>query len=210
LALAAVILAAGKSSRMGRPKLLLPWANTSILGHLIHQWHHAGASQITVVCSPNNPELEAELNRLNFLPESRIYNPAPDRGMFSSIQCAASWTGWNRELSHWAIVLGDQPHLKFETLQTLVEFGAAHPTEICLPACEGRGRHPVLMPKSAFLELPNSSTDNLKSFLETHNPALCPVNDPGLAFDLDRPEDYDRAISASAHQTSTGPFGTGM
>jgi molybdenum cofactor cytidylyltransferase len=46
LALGAVILAAGRSTRMGQPKLLLPWGKTSVLGHLIGQWQSAGAGQI--------------------------------------------------------------------------------------------------------------------------------------------------------------------
>ena len=37
-----VILAAGASSRMGKPKLVLPWGKTSVLGHLIEQWKQAG------------------------------------------------------------------------------------------------------------------------------------------------------------------------
>src|SRR5689334_16008537 len=89
-----VILAAGRSSRMGQSKLLLPWDKTSILGHLIQQWQNLGAKQIAVVCSADNPGLAAELARLNFPPSSRIVNPNPERGMFSSVQCAAEWQGW--------------------------------------------------------------------------------------------------------------------
>src|SRR5947209_16030515 len=102
-----VILAAGRSSRMGQPKLLLPWGKTSILGHLIGQWTLLGAKQIAVVRSSDDEALNAELNRLNFPERSRIVNPLPERGMFSSIQCAAGWRGWEPILTHWAIVLGD-------------------------------------------------------------------------------------------------------
>jgi hypothetical protein len=89
--LGVVILAAGRSSRMGQPKLLLPWGASSILGHLIHQWQLLSAKQITVVCSQDNHGINAELNRLNFPQASRIVNPNPERGMFSSIQCVAGW-----------------------------------------------------------------------------------------------------------------------
>ena len=47
-----VILGAGASSRMGRPKLLLPWGDTSIIGHLIEQWRALAAAQIAVVRRP--------------------------------------------------------------------------------------------------------------------------------------------------------------
>src|SRR6185369_7472750 len=94
-----VILAAGASSRMGRPKLLLPWGGTSVIGHLLAQWRGLGAEQVSVVCAQANVALDQELNRLQFRPEDRIVNPIPECGMFSSIQCAASWKGWKPTLT---------------------------------------------------------------------------------------------------------------
>ena len=47
--LGVVILAAGASSRMGRPKLLLPWSGTTVIGHLLNQWRALGASPITKI-----------------------------------------------------------------------------------------------------------------------------------------------------------------
>src|ERR1017187_2577463 len=105
-----IILAAGRSARMGRPKLLLPWGGTSVLGHLIEQWQALRAMQIGVVCAARDQAMQAEFDRLSFANDSRIYNPAPEHGMFSSIQCATQWPGWQAALTHWAIVLGDQPH----------------------------------------------------------------------------------------------------
>src|SRR6266571_6187375 len=110
----ALILAAGASSRMGQPKLLLPWGKTSVLGHLIAQWQQE--HQIVVVHAAGDQAIGAALDRLSFPEANRIMNPQPERGMLSSIQCAAAWAGWNRGLTHWAIVLGDQPHLRRETL----------------------------------------------------------------------------------------------
>src|SRR6266850_1454192 len=131
--LAALLLAAGRSTRMGRPKLLLPWGKTSVLGHLIDQWQVLQAEQIAVVCAADDLLIQAELDRLGFSANYRIVNPAPDRGMLSSIQCAAQWPGWRADLTHWAIVLGDQPHISHETLQTIVSFSAANPERLCLP-----------------------------------------------------------------------------
>ena len=50
-----VVLAAGASSRMGRPKLLLPWGDTTVIGHLIANWQTVGARQITVVVADDHP-----------------------------------------------------------------------------------------------------------------------------------------------------------
>src|SRR5437867_7882275 len=115
------ILAAGRSSRMGRPKMLLPWQATTVLGHQIDLWNQAGAAQIALVVAADDAAMVSELERLGFAGKKRIVNPEPDRGMFSSIQCAASWTGWEGRLSHIAIALGDQPHLRLATLRLLLE-----------------------------------------------------------------------------------------
>jgi molybdenum cofactor cytidylyltransferase len=196
IAVGAVILAAGRSARMGKPKLLLPWGETSVLGHLIEEWRALHAKQIAVVCAPGDRAIQAELDRLGFPAQNRIINPAPARGMFSSIQCAAQWPGWQAALTHWAIVLGDQPHLQRQTLKQVLDFSAAQPDRVCQPARQGHGRHPVLLPKAAFAQLAQSTATNLKDFLATMGPdaAFLPINDPGLDLDLDRPEDYERAL----------------
>ena len=193
-----VILAAGASSRMGKPKLLLPWGTTSILGHLIRQWDTAGAKQITLVCADGDESILAELDRLGFSTANRIFNLAPQRGMFSSIRCAAEWNGWRPEITHLAIVLGDQPHLRNETLRMLVDFVAAHPDTICQPGLNGRRRHPVLMPRGVFDRLRVCAAGNLKEFLQNDIVATCELDDPGLDLDIDRPEDYEKALELSA------------
>src|SRR5262249_32574667 len=110
----AVILAAGNSQRMGRPKMLLPWGGTSVLGHLICQWQALGAEQVAVVIASSAIHLQQELQRLRFSRTNWIQNPSPERGMFSSVQSAANWTEWSQTLTHWALLLGDQPHLRSE------------------------------------------------------------------------------------------------
>jgi molybdenum cofactor cytidylyltransferase len=202
-----VILAAGRSARMGKPKLLLPWGGTSVLGHLICQWQVLRASQIAVVCAPANVALQAELDRLGFPLENRVYNPAPERGMFSSIQCAARWPGWPAVLTHWAIVLGDQPHLQRRTLRRVLDFGAMHPAKVCQPARRGHGRHPVLLPKSVFRQLAGSTARTLKGFLavRVRRIALCELDDPGLDLDIDWPEDYERAVLLRNRQARSKP-----
>ena len=102
-----------------------------MLGHLIEQWRKVGTEQIGVVCADGDSGIQAELERLGVGGESRIVNPRPERGMFSSIQCAARWEGWKAGLTHWAIVLGDQPHLSLETLSTIIDFSAANPDRVC-------------------------------------------------------------------------------
>jgi molybdenum cofactor cytidylyltransferase len=191
-----IILGAGASARMGRPKLLLPWGNTSVLGHLVGQWSSLGAKQVALACAEGNQPLDQELARLGFPARNRIVNPNPEAGMFSSIQCAARWPGWDAPLTHWVIVLGDQPHLRPETLRGLLEFAAGNRQRICQPGRNGRPRHPVIVPQAIFQELKQAKEDDLKQFLRNRpqEMALCELDDSGLDFDIDEPADYERAV----------------
>ena len=192
--LGVVILGAGASARMGRPKLLLPWGETTVIGQILSQWQQLGAEQIAVVMRENDLPLASELARLKFPAANRIHNPQPERGMFSSIICAANWAGWKTHLTHWAIVLGDQPHLQTETLRTLRDGSAQNPQAICQPALGGREKHPVILPARAMADLKSPAAADLKAFLKlTDCPrVLCPVADAGLSLDLDTPDDYKR------------------
>jgi molybdenum cofactor cytidylyltransferase len=196
LSLGVVILAAGASIRMGQPKLLLPWGPTSILGHQIETWRKLATCQVAVVCSAADQALHAELYRLRFPMEQRILNPTPHLGMFHSIKCAASWVGWAADTCSWAIVLGDQPQIRFETLRTLLQFAARHAGRICQPSQGDRRCHPVLIPRATFEQLGQATEATLREFLEGREVALCPMADPGLDLDIDHPEDYRRAVSS--------------
>ena len=189
-----VILAAGASTRMGEPKLLLPWRGTTVIGHLLAQWQELAATQIAVVLRAQDAKLAADLDRLAFPPSNRITNPQSERGMFSSVICAAAWTGWREEVSRWAIVLGDQPHLQTATLRSLLASSAQNPAAICQPSMAGRLGHPVILPRTAFARLENSGATTLKEFLTLSGQPrfACPMVDPGLLADMDTPEDYQR------------------
>jgi len=198
LVLATVILAAGASTRMGRPKLLLEWEHTTVLGHLVGLWQGSGAAQITVVCAADDDALATECDRLGVPAEARIINPEPARGMFSSIQCAARWAGWWADVTHWAIALGDQPHLQPDTLCALVDFASQQPGAICQPGRDGSGRHPVILPRPAWCELAGSTVATLREFLHERaaEVRLLASDDPGLDLDLNQPGDYVRARSS--------------
>jgi len=194
LSFAVVILAAGKSRRMGQTKLLLSWGEGSVLAHLVRQWTACHAAQSALVSGPDAKDLHDELDRLRFAEADRIENPAPDRGMFSSIQCAAAWPHWKSTISHWIIALGDQPHLRPQTLEALIQFGAENPSRICQPLRHGRYRHPVLLPQPVFLQLKDSALPDFKAFLEAHATQRSgfECDDDGLDLDMDTPADYKR------------------
>ena len=184
--------------------MLLPWGETSVLGHLIAQWRRLAAAQIAVVCATDDQTMQTELQRLAFPAKDCIYNPAPERGMFSSVQCAGRWTEWEPDLTHWAIALGDQPHLRDETLRAILELAAAHPASVCQPERGGHHRHPVVLPRSVFAELAGSHTWSLKEFLTRYEVAICRPDDAGLELDIDWPEDYQKAAEMLRSRTNIG------
>jgi CTP:molybdopterin cytidylyltransferase MocA len=148
-----------------------------------------------VVCAAGDESMFAELERLNVPTPGRILNPHPELGMFSSIRCAAQRRAWGEDLTHWTICLGDQPHLRPETLQQLMESCAAQPDKIHQPRWKSRPRHPVVLPKSYFRQLATSDAASFKDFLTTVGTEVVAfdANDPGLDFDIDTPADYERA-----------------
>ena len=85
-------------------------------------------------------------------------------------------------------------NLRIESLRALCDFSAARPEQICQPVRNGHRRHPVLLPKPLFLELAASRAQDLKNYLSGLQVAVCDVNDPGLDLDIDRPEDYKKAL----------------
>jgi len=195
LRIGVAILAAGASSRMGQPKLLLPWNDTSVLGHLLNQWRPLRAQQIAVVAAPDDKALARELEQLHAFDVFRLTNPHPDQGMFSSIQAAAAWSGWSPAITHWVLSLGDQPQVHAKTLERLLAEGRKRTEWIWQPARHGRPRHPVLMPLPHFRRLATATEENLKQFLATHSETrhVFESDDAGLDIDLDYPADYERA-----------------
>lgn len=189
-----LILAAGASTRMGRCKLLLPWGEKTILIHLLDQWRHAGAAQIAPVIDPSNQPLREALAGAEFSRSEWIENSMPQLGMFSSLQEASRWSGWLPTLTHFAICLGDQPHIQISTLHLLLDAARKNPTRICQPALHGRAGHPIVLPANNFRELAQRNVPNLRAYVRIHEALRLrmPVEDPGVSEDLNTPEDYVR------------------
>jgi molybdenum cofactor cytidylyltransferase len=190
------ILGAGRSRRMGTPKLLLPWRGTSIIGHLLEVWRRLGASTIAVVCAADDKLMKKELERLGFPLGQTLQNPNPDTGMFDSIKLAANWPDWNQTLTHVVFALGDQPQISHSTLQELLACSLKSPNCICQPCYGGHPRHPVSFPRAFLRDLGLSSAPDLKAFLSSTaiNRVFCESIDPALDWDIDTPDDYKRAI----------------
>jgi molybdenum cofactor cytidylyltransferase len=187
------ILAAGESRRMGFPKLCLPWKGTSVLGHLLTQWREAGADKILVI---HPPDLESpvvrELDRLHVPPDQRTPTVAFERGMMGSVVTAATRAAQDPALTHLVIALGDQPHLRPETLRAFLETCSASPGKIVRLVHNGRPGHPLALSTSLLTQLSATSTATLRDFLGQQNIPIMDLTTPdsGVLLDLDTPEDY--------------------
>lgn len=201
LHLAAVILAAGRARRMGKPKLLLPWHGSTIIAHEIETWRNIERSNgngqsgahVRVVVGAKPDPIQEELDRLHFPDDSRIVNAKPDDGMFSSIRCAAR-AQWPSELTHFAIILGDQPHLKRATLQKVLHIAEEEFDSVCQPRHESRLGHPVILPRKIFVQLADTKVEKLSDFLVDQSIEPVDVDDPGLQLDIDVAADYEQAL----------------
>jgi CTP:molybdopterin cytidylyltransferase MocA len=177
---------------MGTCKILLPWGKTTVIAHLLNQWRELGVGQIAPVIDASNQLLKSALVEAGFSSDNWIENPFPERGMFSSLQEASRWRGWRSGLTHWAIALGDQPHIEISTLRLLLETAQRNPNRICQPVFSARAGHPIIMPANKFLALAKNDAADLRAFVREHENLRLriAVSDAGVTADLDTPADY--------------------
>lgn len=184
---AAILLAAGKSRRMGCCKQLLPLAGTTVIGRCLDALVQGGASEIVVVVSPDGDEVaKAALA----YPVKLVTNSSDEGDMASSVR--AGRTVVPVEASGVIIALCDYPLVQPATVTRLLESHLAEPHRIVIPVHGGRRGHPVLLPRPVLEELQGSLT--LKDLVRLDPSRLLgiEVDDPGVLIDMDTPEDYRR------------------
>jgi molybdenum cofactor cytidylyltransferase len=188
---AAIVLAAGGSTRLGRPKQLLEFRGETLIRRAVRAAQEAGCAQIVVVVGRERDKIE---NALTDFPATIAPNELWERGPGTSIRAGvAALTGADA-----AIILAcDQPHVDGKLLRQII---AMHQqTQKPLIACayaETRGI-PVLFAASFFgrlLSLGDDEGAKALLFATPHDTASVPF--PAGAIDIDTPEDY-RALQAS-------------
>jgi len=190
------ILAAGESRRMGSPKLCLRWKGTTVLGHLLTQWREAGAEKILVIHPPeSDAPVVKELDRLGVPASQRAPTVAFERGMMGSVVTAAGRAAQDATLTHLVIALGDQPHLRPETLRAFLLLCADSPGKIVRVLHKDKPGHPLALPANLCPDLSKTSTATLRDFLGQQNIPVIDLTTPdsGVLFDLDTPDDYANA-----------------
>ncbi|HKU75646.1 MAG TPA: nucleotidyltransferase family protein [Pyrinomonadaceae bacterium] len=188
----AILLAAGRSSRMGAFKPLLPFGNKTVIEYCIDSLREAGVETVVVAVGHRADDLRDKLTGVTF-----ALNPDPDSEMGASI--AAGVRKLPDDAQATLIALADHPAVPATVVSTIIEEWTQG-ARIVIPTWEGRGGHPVLVDLSFRPELLNlPASGGLRAFFESHRDAIrrIPVNSPFVARDMDTWDDY-RALHLEA------------
>ena len=193
-AIAAIILAAGYSSRMGAFKPLLPFGATTVLERSIDLFRAAGIDDIRVVVGHRADELLPLLARRQVQP---LLNARYQEGMFSSVVTAAA--SLERASKAFFLLPVDFPLVRQETVELLVRAYQGAAVNILYPACRGQRGHPLLLATSyRDVILSWQGNGGLRALLKQYqgDAATIETGDEGILLDMDTPEDYERLQDA--------------
>lgn len=187
----AVVLAAGRSSRMGAQKALLPLGGEPVIERIIHTIRQSGISAIRVVTGHRREELTPLLQAAGVEP---VVNPNFTEGMFSSVKTGLS--GLGSECPGALVMPVDIPLVRSWTIRELIRQFNSDPNRILYPVFQGGRGHPPLIPIRRISDILNwQGTGGLRACL-AQSEALSvdvPVPDSNILFDMDTPEDYTEA-----------------
>jgi molybdenum cofactor cytidylyltransferase len=196
--LAAVILSAGASSRMGRPKALLPYREGTFLEHLIEVTRHPriGVTRVVLGAGAEMIQTIAKLDS-----SVVVLNTGWEQGQLSSI-CAGlrSLEGINTD----GIVLCpiDHPLVSARLVSELVERFYEDKKAIVLPTYNGRRGHPAIFSKELYGELLAAPADQgARAVVWAHSADILevPTGEEGVVLNLNDPEMLKRAIGPDAN-----------
>jgi molybdenum cofactor cytidylyltransferase len=195
---AAVIPAAGRSSRMGSPKALMDAGGSSFLSRILGTLRDGAAAPLLVVVADETGPIAEEARKHG---GEIVLNPDPSGGPISSLQEGL------RAVPPEALALlfcpVDHPLFAPTTVQALIrDFLRARPP-LLVPVFRGRRGHPVLFGREIFPKLmeeglPEGARTVVHRYL--HDRLQVHVDDPGILIDIDTPEDYWRNFPRDTHQ----------
>lgn len=192
--IAAVVLAAGLSTRMGKPKLLLPWGNSTVIGTVLNVLHQKEIDRIVVVVGAYQELIERAVRAASENVRV-VFNPGYGNGeMSDSIKIGIrNLKGVEGAL----IVLADHPQISSSLVLRLCTAFQSNLGDIIVPSYNMRRGHPWLVGQKYWDEMMNlSSTFTMRDFLNLHSNSIHYVvveSDETMA-DIDTPEDYNKAL----------------
>lgn len=186
--LAAIVLAAGSSTRMGRDnKLALPWAGRAMVCHPIDAAITAGFDPVVVVTGHESERIEALIGDR---PVAIVHNPRYASGMASSLR--AGLRALPQGVDGVAILLGDMPQVSADHLRRLAAaFDPAENRAIVVPTRNGRWGNPLLWGRRFFEEIGALDGDRGARIIAENAPDLVievEIADDAVLLDFDTPE----------------------
>lgn len=186
--LAAILLAAGYSSRIKKFKPLLPLGNSTVLENSIDSFLNAGIENVIVVVGFQANKLIPVLEHKGV---KWVFNERFSEGMYSSVVEGVSSIPLH--VKGFFLLPADMPLIRKETIDSLVE-GYRHSKKgIIYPSLSKRRGHPPLISSSLFPEIINyDGTGGLKALLRKYEEQAyyVDVDDEGILLDIDTYEDY--------------------
>jgi molybdenum cofactor cytidylyltransferase len=187
-----LVLGAGGSARLGRPKQLLPYGEGTLLGHALAVARACPFDQIVVALGGAADDVRAGVDLTG---ADVVVNDAFGSGCSSSI--AAALTALDPRCDVLVLLLGDQPGVTPAAVTALIAGRADAPLAICRYD-DGRG-HPIAFAKRTFPELAGLHGDKgVWRLLDRHGDDLSEVPIPGtIPRDVNTQEDYEAVLAVS-------------
>ncbi len=192
----AVVLAAGESRRMGRPKLLLPYGEETIIEKVVRKVVASKVDGTVVVLGAERERMEEKVRPFAV---KTIFNREYGSGMFSSVLCGLG--ALPRAARAAVLVLADQPGIPTEVIDRLVDAFRMRKRGLVVPVYRKRRGHPLLLDLKYHREVAALSPEvGLRGLLRSHPEDILEVrvSNPGILRDIDSPEDYQREGGARA------------
>jgi molybdenum cofactor cytidylyltransferase len=195
--LAAVILSAGASSRMGKPKALLPYREGTFLEHLIAVTRHPriGVTRVVLGAGAEAIRALAELD-----PSFVVLNQEWERGQLSSI-CAGLRSLDGIETDGMVLCPVDHPLVSAELVADLIDRFYKERKAIVLPTFKGRRGHPVIFSSALYPELLAAPADKgARAVVWAHAADVLevPTDEEGVVLNLNDPDTLNRALGADS------------
>lgn len=189
-AIAAIVLAAGRATRMGHNKLLAELAGAPVVRHTVTAALASGARPVVVVLGHQATEVRAALAGLAV---DFVENPAYADGMATSLAAGVRAVEALAPAAGGALVcLGDMPRLRGPLLDAVIAAArVAGDAAIVVPTCERKRGHPVLWPRRYFAEIAALTGDvGARAVVDRYpdHVALVALDDPAILLDVDTPQ----------------------
>ncbi len=188
-----IVPAAGRSARMGQPKLLLPWKGTTLMEHVLRQWRASRIDRVIAVAHPEDAKLHALLSNAG---AELVIPLAPPPDMKCSVQIALEHLAEfhaPRDTDAWLLAPADLPGISPTVIDALLAAHEPAKPAILRPTCHGQPGHPVLFPWPLSGEVARLAEHaGVNRLLKTNPVKDLELDAPGMLEDIDTPEDYDR------------------